>query len=106
MTNKGIPEFPLFDRFLPKMDCPLFGVTTVYVYIQPLAKRQYYHYSTVSVENAVYFFGGFSSKEVNSVTRFIDDEWEQVFQLQTARHGHTTVMIHNQILQIGGEGNL
>lgn len=69
-------------------------------------ERQYYHYSTVSVENAVYFFGGFSSKEVNTVTRFIDDEWEQIFTLQAARHGHTTVMINNEILQIGGEGEL
>ena len=29
MTNKGICEIPLFDPILPKMDCPLFGVTTV-----------------------------------------------------------------------------
>ena len=29
MTNKGIPEIPLFDPILPKMDCPLFGVTAV-----------------------------------------------------------------------------
>ena len=69
-------------------------------------ERQYYHYSTVSLENAVYFFGGFSSKALDSVTRFIDDEWEQVFTLQAARHGHTTVMINNEILQIGGEGEL
>ena len=30
MTNKGIREIPLFDPILPKMDCPLFGVTTVF----------------------------------------------------------------------------
>ena len=29
MANKGIPEIPLFDPFMSKMDCPLFGVTTV-----------------------------------------------------------------------------
>ena len=29
MTNKGICEIPLFDPILPKMDFPLFGVTTV-----------------------------------------------------------------------------
>ena len=29
MTNKGIREIPLFDPILPKIDCPLFGVTTV-----------------------------------------------------------------------------
>ena len=29
MTNKGIPEIPLFDPISQKMDCPLFGVTTV-----------------------------------------------------------------------------
>ena len=31
MTNKGIREIPLLDPILPKMDCPLFGVTTVVV---------------------------------------------------------------------------
>ena len=30
MTNKGIREIPLFDPIFPKMDCPLFGVTTVF----------------------------------------------------------------------------
>ena len=30
MTNKEICEIPLFDPILPKMDCPLFGVTTVF----------------------------------------------------------------------------
>ena len=30
MTNKGICENPLFDPILPKMACPLFGVTTVF----------------------------------------------------------------------------
>ena len=29
MTNKGVSEVPLFDPLLPKMNCPLFGVTTV-----------------------------------------------------------------------------
>ena len=29
MANKGICEITLFDPILPKMDCPLFGVTTV-----------------------------------------------------------------------------
>ena len=29
MANKGICEIPLFDPILPKMDCRLFGVTTV-----------------------------------------------------------------------------
>ena len=29
MTNKGISEIPLFDPIFLKMDCPLFGVTTV-----------------------------------------------------------------------------
>ena len=31
MTNKVISEIPLFDPILPKMDCPLFGVTTVFI---------------------------------------------------------------------------
>ena len=31
MTNKGITGIPLFEPILPKMDCPLFGVTTVVV---------------------------------------------------------------------------
>ena len=30
MANKGIPQFPLFDLFLEKMSCPLFGVPTVF----------------------------------------------------------------------------
>ena len=29
MANKGISEVPLFDPTFQKMDCPLFGVTTV-----------------------------------------------------------------------------
>ena len=29
MTNKGIPEMPLFYLFSRKMSCPLFGVPTV-----------------------------------------------------------------------------
>ena len=33
MTNKGIAEIPLFDPILPKMSCPLFGVTTVDIVI-------------------------------------------------------------------------
>ena len=35
MTNKGISEIPLFDPVLLKMDCPLFGVTTVIEKIIP-----------------------------------------------------------------------
>ena len=30
MANKGISEIPLFDPIFQKMDCPLFGVTTVF----------------------------------------------------------------------------
>ena len=32
MANKGISEIPLFDPIFQKMDCPLFGVTTVIVF--------------------------------------------------------------------------
>ena len=31
MANKGISEIPLFDPIFQKMDCPLFGVTTVFI---------------------------------------------------------------------------
>ena len=31
MTSKRISKISLFDSILPKMDCPLFGVTTVFI---------------------------------------------------------------------------
>ena len=38
MTNKGISEIPLFDPILSEMDCPLFGVTTVFEFLWSLNK--------------------------------------------------------------------
>ena len=40
MANKGIPKFPIFDLFLQKMSCPLFGVPTViYMYFIDFFER-------------------------------------------------------------------
>jgi len=67
-------------------------------------ERSFYHYATVSTDNAAYFMGGFGSREQTRIARFIGDEWEELFDLQYARHGHAAIYHNHKILQIGGEG--
>ena len=68
-------------------------------------ERQFYHYATVSTEEAVYFTGGFGSREMDRVARFIADEWEELYTLQYPRHGHAVIYHNKMLLEIGGEGD-
>ena len=60
MTNKGIREIPLFDPIFPKMDCPLFGVTTVYKYYFTQINTDKLKMQAIDAI-AVYIFAYFSS---------------------------------------------
>ena len=58
--------------------------------------------STVTFINKLYIFGGYAYPQTVSRTWRFDGSWEQMDDLLEPRRGHSSVVMGNQVVHVGG----
>ena len=68
-------------------------------------------YATTSTEDSVYIFGGWTvydpndynnAGRISNIAKYKNDQWSEVGNLNTARHGHSVITSGSLTFIIGG----